>query len=166
MSDHLRADQALVPTLVDRLLDDDPDGPIALDPMRTFTASAMRDALKRDLEALLNARRRAVSVPRELSETCTSLLNYGLTDITNSRARTASVRADLGRMLAGALAQFEPRLTSVKVTLRDNADPHDRTYRFRIEAILNIEPAPELVCFDSFIEPVTASVYVKEADDV
>ena len=166
MTKHLRADQALVPTIIDRLTDDDPDGPLDVDPMQAYTGKAMRAALKRDLEALLNARRRAVSVPREFSETQLSLLNYGLTDITNSRARTAAVQADLGPMLASALAQFEPRLTSVKVTLRDNSDPLDRTHRFRIEAILNVEPAPELVRFDSVIEPVTASVRVKEADDV
>ena len=165
MSDRLPVGQTLMPTLIDRLMDDDPDGPSDIDPMRAYSIKAMRAALKRDLEALLNARRRFYSVPRDLEELQGSLLNYGLIDITNSRSSSETIRGDLGRMLANALMQFEPRLSSVKVTSCDNADPLDRTQRFRIEAVLNVEPAPELVCFDSIIEPVNAGFKVREADN-
>lgn len=165
MSDRLPASQALVPTLIDCLMDDDPDGLSDIDPMQAYSVKAMRAALKRDLEALLNTRRRSRSVPRYLEEVQGSLLNYGLIDITNSRSRSETIRADLGRMLANALTLFEPRLSSVKVTSCDNADPLDRTQRFRIEAVLNVEPAPELVCFDSIIEPVNAGFKVREADN-
>ena len=166
MSDHLTANQALVPTLIDRLMDDDPDGPSDADPMLVYSVKAMHAALKRDLEALLNTRRRSHSVPRGLEEVQGSLLNYGLIDVTNSHSRSETIRADLGRMLATALTQFEPRLSSVKVTSCDNADPLDRSQRFRIEAVLNVEPAPELVCFDSIVEPVNAGFKVREVDDV
>ncbi|MGI9485497.1 MAG: type VI secretion system baseplate subunit TssE [Geminicoccaceae bacterium] len=166
MSDDLRADQALVPTLIDRLMDDNPDGPSDADPLRVYSVKAMRMALKRDLEALLNTRRRSHSVPRDLEEVQGSLLNYGLIDVTNSRSRSEMIGTDLGRMLANALMQFEPRLSSIKVTSCDNADPLDRSQRFRIEAVLNVEPAPELVCFDSVVEPVNAGFKVREADDV
>ncbi len=33
------------------------------------------------------------------------------------------------------------------------AEPLDRTLRFRIEALLRVEPAPEPVAFDSTLEP-------------
>ncbi len=166
MTANINPDQKLVPTILDRLIDDDPDGATNLDPMRNYGVQAMLAALKRDLEALLNSRRRVVSVPREFPETDHSLVNYGLTDITNSGSKTSAAHNDLCHMLTSTLARFEPRLTSVVVTLRENTDALDQTLRFRIEAMLNIEPAPELVQFDSFVEPLTANIRVQEANDV
>jgi type VI secretion system protein ImpF len=42
-----------------------------------------------------------------------------------------------------------------------NADPLDRTLRFRINAMLRAEPAPEPVVFDSALQPTTGNVEVK-----
>ncbi len=166
MINHVKHDQPLVPTILDRLIDDDPEGSQEQDSMRYYNVQAMYATLKRDLEALLNARRRVVSVPRALEETNRSLLNYGLADITKPGGKSAEVKAQLCRLLARTMTQFEPRLTSLNVTVRDNADALDGTLHFRIEAVLNIEPAPELIQFDSFIEPVSTNIRVREARDV
>ena len=165
MIDDTLRNQTHVPSIVDRLMDDDPDAPKDLDPMRHYDSQSMHAALKRDLEALLNARRRVVSIPRAYQQTDQSLLSYGLADITKTGSRTEADQADLCRTLSRALTQFEPRLTSVNVTVLENADRLDRTLRFRIEAILNIEPAPELIQFDSFIEPVSTTIRIQEAKD-
>jgi type VI secretion system protein ImpF len=46
---------------------------------------------------------------------------------------------------------FEPRLSSVSVTAepRNELDP---TLKFRVEALLEIEPAPESITFDTVLE--------------
>jgi type VI secretion system protein ImpF len=43
----------------------------------------------------------------------------------------------------------------------DNAEPLDRTLRFRIDATLYAEPAPEPVVFDSSLQPATGDVHVR-----
>lgn len=43
----------------------------------------------------------------------------------------------------------------MKVSLLENLEPEDRTIRFRIEALMYAEPAPEQMIYDSVIDPVT-----------
>ena len=45
--------------------------------------------------------------------------------------------------------------------LLKNPDPLDRALRFRIDALLHADPAPEPVVFDSELKPLTASFEVK-----
>ena len=52
----------------------------------------------------------------------------------------------------------------MKVVPLNNAEESDRTLRFRIEATLYADPIPELVTFNSVLEPVTRTVSIKEAD--
>jgi type VI secretion system protein ImpF len=47
------------------------------------------------------------------------------------------------------------------VTLLTNAEPLDRTLRFRIDALLYADPAPEPVVFDSVVQQATGEVEVK-----
>ena len=49
---------------------------------------------------------------------------------------------------------FEPRLKNVNVELLDKSDPIDRVLRFRIDALLHVEPISDNVSFDSAFEPV------------
>ena len=48
-----------------------------------------------------------------------------------------------------SFASTRRRLKKLSVRLLDQADPTDRTIRFRIDAILQAEPAPEPIQFDS-----------------
>ena len=60
------------------------------------------------------------------------------------------------------ISRFEPRLTRVRVTMRDSGAPLDRQLRLRIDAVLLVDPVPEPVSFDSEVEPVTLSVTLQE----
>ena len=66
-----------------------------------------------------------------------------------------SDRERLRRIVEQVIRTFEPRFKKVKVTLLENADAADRALRFRIDALLYAEPAPEPVVFDSQFEPTT-----------
>ena len=48
----------------------------------------------------------------------------------------------------------------VRVTLPDRGDNLDRSARFRIDALLSADPAPEPVSFDTSLEPTTRRVDV------
>ena len=47
----------------------------------------------------------------------------------------------------------------VKVTLTEDS-AEDRTLRFRVEALMYAEPAPERVSFDSMLDPTSQSFSV------
>ncbi|MGH8059965.1 MAG: type VI secretion system baseplate subunit TssE, partial [Candidatus Entotheonellia bacterium] len=58
------------------------------------------------------------------------------------------------------ITTFEPRLSQVHVTL-EPPRPHDRTLRFRVEAVLLVEPAPEPVTFDTLLRLNTQEYVVQ-----
>jgi type VI secretion system protein ImpF len=154
-------DQPLTPSVLDRLLDDDPATTKETAKMRTQVLRELKQSLRRDLENLLNTRRRAKNVPEDLEELSVSLVNYGIPDITGADLGAASNRADFAQTIEQILRDFEPRFKSVHVEMLDNPDPVQRTLRFRIEGLLHAEPAPEPIAFDSALEPATGNVEVK-----
>jgi type VI secretion system protein ImpF len=151
----------LVPSVLDRLLDDEPG--VSCEPARNQNQalSDLKLALRRDLENLLNTRHSFLSWGPALQELNQSLLNYGLADFTGSGLASPREREEFCRTLQGVLRQCEPRFKTVKVTPLTNAEPLDRTLRFRIDALLRVKPAPEPVVFDSLLEPASASFAIK-----
>jgi type VI secretion system protein ImpF len=59
------------------------------------------------------------------------------------------------------IALFEPRLTHVRVTITDSDEPGRREVRFVVEAVLEMEPSPEQVVFDTVLE-VSSSTFAVE----
>ena len=57
---------------------------------------------------------------------------------------------------------FEPRFKEVKVAYVENKDQKDRTLRFRIDAMLYADPTPEVIVFDSVLEPISRTVSLEE----
>ncbi len=157
--------QSLNPSILDRLLDDNPavqrEPPVS-------PAQALRElhrAVRRDLEDLLNTRRRPLEYPPELSELEKSLVNYGIPDLAGANLSSDESREQFRRIVESVIRAYEPRFKNVRVTLLENAEPLDRTLRFRIDAVVYAEPAPERVVFDSLLEPVTRSVEVREVEN-
>ncbi|HYT92063.1 MAG TPA: type VI secretion system baseplate subunit TssE [Gemmataceae bacterium] len=157
----IRAEQPLVPSVLDRLLDDDPDVNREAPKTRHQVLRDLKQAVRRDLENLLNTRRRCRGWPAGLKELEKSLVNYGIPDFTGARMSTAEDRDDFRRALETVLRTYESRFKSVKVLLLENTDESDRTLRFRIDGLLVADPAPEPVVFDSALEPTTGGFQVK-----
>lgn len=152
----------LRPSILDRLLVDDPHDMSARDPGKHQQLAQLRNSVRRDLESLMNSRYRIIEPPEEYEELEHSLLNYGLPDLATVNIIDQEKRKAFTTRLEMILRQFEPRFKSVKVSYLDNKDETDRTLRFRIDATLYADPAPEIVIFDSALEPVTRTVSVKE----
>ena len=121
--------------------------------------------MRRDLEDLLNTRRRPVGWGAKLPEVETALTNYGIADFT---AQPVSSDDDRERLRAGietAIRQAEPRFRAVAVHLLDNSEAGDRTLRLRIDALVAAEPAPEPMSFDGVVDPADRGVRVTATSD-
>ena len=146
-------------SVLDRLLDDSPSSPVARPRTRTQQLTELRNAVRRDLEALLNAHQRCRSPPPEMLELPRSLLEYGVPDFLTVNAAAASAREQYRDTVEDTIRRFEPRFKMVKVTLVAE-NPADRSLRFHIEALMYAEPAPERVSFDSLLDPANQSFSV------
>lgn len=152
----------LRPSILDRLIDRDPQNGREPAQGRHQYLTELRQSVRRDLESLLNSRYCMVSPPEDLTELEHSLLNYGLPDLATVNISDPEKKQSFVRELERILRDYEPRFKSVRITHLDNRDRTDRTLRFRIDAVLWADPAPQSVVFDSILEPVSRSVNVKE----
>lgn len=155
-------DKKLRPSILDRLLDDEPHNQAELDPGQHQLIKQLRNSVRRDLESLLNTRYHIVQPPDQFKEVEKSLLNYGLPDLATINIIDAKKRDEFTASLQKTLVEYEPRFKSVKVSYIDNKDETDRTLRFRIDAVIYADPLPQVVVFDSILESVTRSVSIKE----
>jgi type VI secretion system protein ImpF len=156
-------DQPLVPSVLDRLLDDEPGLSRETAKTRTQVLRELKQSIRRDLENLLNTRRYCRSLPPGLTELETSLVNFGLPDITAAELGLSGERERFRQTLEAVIRRFEPRFKTVEVEIRDNVEMLDRTLRFRIDAMLHAEPAPEPIAFDSAMQPATGTFEIKGA---
>jgi type VI secretion system protein ImpF len=139
-------------SVLDRLIDDDPSSLAEAPISRAESVQALREAVRRDLEALLNTRRTPEPAPDGLAELAASLYHFGLPDISSMSRDSPETPARLTRLVEEAIALFEPRLTAVKVV----AVPDERStlgeLRFVIEGTLQLDPVPERISFDTVLD--------------
>jgi len=148
--------QPLQQSFFDRLLEDEAVETIQ-PPGRDLRD--LREAVRRDLEALLNTRQPCIAWPAAFDELKVSPLNYGLPDYSGSDLASSARREEFRRTVEEVIRSFEPRFFKVSVVLLDN-DGLDRTLRFRIEALMYASPAPESVVFDSVVDPTSRAVAI------
>jgi type VI secretion system protein ImpF len=160
----IKAEQPLVPSVLDRLLDDDPG--VSREPAknRHQVLRELKHSVRRDLENLLNTRMRCLAWPPHLKELKQSLVQYGLPDFSAAGLGDAQNRDQICQILETVIRQGEPRFQTVAVQILGNPEPLDRTLRFRIDALLIADPAPEPIVFDSILKPATGDFEVKGVD--
>lgn len=149
----------LRPSVLDRLLGTE-------ESQRTDTLNqsveSMKRALLRDLEWLLNTRRIATPAGDDFPEVQRSLYHYGLRDVSSLSADSPAVRGTLARDVEELLRLFEPRLTGVRVSVPEDGEEARRRIRFIIEAILDVDPEPEPIMFDTVLEITSGEFSVEE----
>lgn len=150
-------------SFLDRLLLDE-DDPTPSPPQRE--AGRLRAAVRRDLELLLNTRRWIRGWPMAAGELRRSVLAYGLPDVHTLPMATEGQRETFRLAIEEALHLFEPRFSSVSVSLLQNIEEFDRTLRFRIQAVLRVDADDEPVVYDSCLDPALRSFTVTDAADV
>ena len=148
----------LTASVLDRLIDQtEDDAGFA----HGYDHRQMIDAVRRDLEDLLNTRMTYIDLPEAFVETTNSIVTYGLPDLSSLSADTAERRAEIGKMIERIIERFEPRLRQVRARLVENVGGN-QTVRFQIHAELNVDPAPE-VGFETILELMTGHASIKES---
>ncbi|WP_442678501.1 type VI secretion system baseplate subunit TssE [Sphingomonas sp. ASY06-1R] len=121
---------------------------------RRSPVAQLRASLCRDLEAMLNSRRRLLSWPSELEELDRSLLNYGLDDLVNETLTADEFRTRFIEDVERLLRRLEPRIGRFEVNLLPNKDELDRTLRIRISGVVTLDGERQELMFDSHLDPI------------
>jgi len=137
-------------SILDRLLDYDPK--VAAEPVRDrLSVRQIKEAVVRDLENLLNTRRQILVPSPEYHEVHSSLYMYGLQDFTMKDPGSPMVKQKLRQVIERTISRFEPRLKNATVQIEASGQ-NARDLRFRITAMLVMDPITEPVIFDTFFD--------------
>lgn len=138
----------ITPSVLDRLIDYEPEVSREPPASRPKSLRQLKQAVRRDLEWLLNSRKLVDEIPEDLERTSRSVAAYGLPDFTGVNASHTADQNYMRRIILDSIRKFEPRLSNVTVTLEPSLQA-ERAIRFRIDALLRVDPAPEPVTFDT-----------------
>jgi type VI secretion system protein ImpF len=127
---------------------------------RSQSTRFFREALKRDLEWLLNTRQPPLPEISDYQAAKASVINYGLPDISSLGFNNAADHRALRIAIETCLRNYEPRLIDVRVSLQ-GSDTTDRRLRFHIEGNMKLDPAPEEIAFDTVLELTSGEYKVK-----
>ena len=145
-----------------RSIDDEPGNRAEAPDRRAQSLKELKDSVRRDLEWLLNSRRPPAEPAPSAKELWRSVYCYGLPDTTGMAMSSSEDRNRMARMVASAVAAFEPRLLNVTVNM-EQASAGSRILHFQIEALLRMEPSPARVFFDTTLE-LTSGEYEVSGD--
>lgn len=156
--------QALVsPSLLDRLMDDHPGAASESASEILHDLSRYKQAVARDLEALLNTRCTCLDddMLEDFPLTRDSLLSFGITDLSSLSLLDPEDRTFLRDSIRRTIARYEPRLTKVRVSL-DLSRERDQVLRFRVDALLRVHPSRPPVTFDAMLRLSSNTYHVKD----
>lgn len=153
--------KGFTPGLFDRLMDAPLQGGSGTVPR--LSIEDLKDAVARDLEALLNTR---AVIPEQIlkrfPECGRSIATYGLNDFAGLSLSSTDDRAFICRSLEQAIARHEPRLRNVQASLELRADAVNRL-NFTITALLVVHSAHEPVNFDAILQPSSLQYTISKA---
>lgn len=130
---------------MDRLLDDDPDGPAEKPPFRTQTRGRFARSLIRDLGLLLNTRvTKRFDVGKDAGTR--TVLDYGVDDHSHLSPASEDDRLLMERQVRDAIRYFEPRLQVTRIRVAEVPGRH-RECELRVWALLWADTAREPVSF-------------------
>lgn len=152
--------KAVTPGLFDRLL----DVPVRSGPAGSRAAlEDLKDAVARDLEALLNTRSALPEALLDKYPECrASILGYGLGDFAGLSLSSPDDRAHICSCLEQAIARHEPRLRNVKAMLEVGGVEVNRL-NFSIKALLVVSSSQETVNFDAVLQPSSLRYSINKA---
>jgi type VI secretion system protein ImpF len=128
-----------------------------------MSVEELKDAVARDLEALLNTRSLIAGDALEAFPECgKSMVTYGLNDFADRSLSSPSDRADICASIEKAIARHEPRLRAVQATLEVREQTINRL-NFSIMALLAGSVSEEPVNFDAVLQPSTLQYSIKRS---
>ncbi len=155
-------DLTVTQSLLERLIDRDPRAGSDPATSRAQSVRQLKASLRRDLEWLLNSRRNPEAVSESMAEVSRSLYNYGLPDFAALSINSPKDRDRLLIELENTVSLFEPRLKNVRVSMLDASSVGStRVLHFQIEGMLQMDPAPEQVSFDTLLQLTSGEYQIR-----
>jgi len=162
MAERLQTDR-LLPSLLDRLTDDAPDGAREPGDRLTISLSDYKEGVRRDLEWLFNSQGRLASPAEDVpAEVRRSVLQFGVPNLCGRNASSLDAEA-IEQGLLEAIRAFEPRVVrdSVTVKVRTDADrTGEQALAIDIEADLWTHPGTEPVLIRTRVDLETGRAEV------
>ncbi|WP_439630176.1 type VI secretion system baseplate subunit TssE [Gemmata sp.] len=138
----------LLPSVLDRLLAADTGPALSA---TGVPLSLVLEAVRRDVEALLNTRQNTDPDLALFPELARSVYSFGMPELVSRRAISGPDREAIGRLMADAIARHEPRIRGVRAVVVPPEHPAERRLKFKIEGTLRIDPGPTIE-FETVLE--------------
>lgn len=167
MTSSSNTNEKLQPSLLDRLIDDNPEQLNESRDKRIMNISKLRDCVIRDISHLLNAHHMEGNADIDnFSEIQSSVLNYGVSGLTGFSMHNIDVN-NAERSIRQAIINFEPRIlkNTLKVSMtRDTEKSSNHAIVFRIEGQIWAIPIPLMLMLKTEIDLETGSVNVVQTN--
>ncbi len=160
----IKSDQPVLPSLLDRLIDDDPTTTLSEAKSYGVVLSDIKNSIKRDLEALLNTRLYRDALPQKFAELDVSVVNYGLPDFSVIQLGNDEGKEEFRLKVQDIIEKYEPRFKEVHVDLEQMGEDYERTLYMKISAVLMIDPDPIPLLFDSRVKTIDKAVHLREVN--
>jgi type VI secretion system protein ImpF len=145
-------------SLVDRLIDDDPQASFDAHESEDDAVARYKVALRRDLESLLNTKRPWLPVVDRYPGMDRTVVGYGIPDLSTEDMSVPAVRERVRRVIAQVIREHEPRLSEIDIEMDEG--PTSRGMRLRIAAVLNITQSEETVVYEASVRPGDRTIEV------
>ena len=151
----------LLPSLLDRLLDDRPYQSVEASAQRSCSLADYKASIVRDLEILVNTRQSLVANELEgFTHLHGTILDYGMPDFISKSVLDPQDRALIQRQLEKAITTGDRRFRSVRVQLLAQQNGH-RMLTFRVDAVLRLQDISRHVSFDAVLQVNTQEYKVQ-----
>jgi len=157
-----RTDQPVLPSLLDRLIDDDPKQTSEVVKPFGIVLKEIRANIRRDLENLLNTRIYRQQSIDNYSELEKSVINYGLPDFSRLQFGSEEHCQEFKWLIQTTITRYEPRFQRVQVDINSIGEDYERTLYLKISAVLMVEPDPVPLIFDSRVRTIDRAVSLRE----
>lgn len=148
----VRKQQPLVPSLLDRLINDNPEVHREATASFSQVLREIKVNVRRDLENLLNTRLYHFPNTDIFEELTMSSVNYGLPDFSHIQFENPSSREHFRFLIERTITYYEPRFRRVEVDIVSSGKSFERVLHLKISAILMVEPDPIPLIFDTQIK--------------
>jgi type VI secretion system protein ImpF len=162
MAEALSRDR-LYPSLLDRLLDDEPGKLTEPRDNRSATLARLRENVLRDLNWLFNATQSSIDFEGD-ALMAGSVINFGMPPLAGRPASQYDL-TELSRVLREVILRFEPRILAhtLKVSAEASKGDSHNVLGFRIEGQLWSQPVPLEIYMRTEIDLESGMTQVREA---
>jgi type VI secretion system protein ImpF len=154
--------ERLQPSLLQRLTDDRPGEPLVGNAVPVLTLDQLKEDVRRELGALLNATALDSVVPlHEFPHAQRSVINFGIPDLSGKTAsglNPQELEETVGRMIR----VFEPRLRNIRVQAITRDEMSHNRLSLRIAAELWAQPLPQQLMLRTELDLESGEVLVEE----